>query len=249
MAIGPESEENVKKGLTVIMAVMCLALAAVYVVISLAEDDEPPKIEIQDQELTYSEGDDWDVLLQGVTASDKRDGDVTDSLLVENVYPVPEAGVATVVYVARDDSNNIAKASRTVTYGTGDGTAAAADGAAADAAETTETASAPEPTATPEATPEPTPTEEPEEDLPEGSPRITLTTDEDTVEAGSSVNRIEYVESIEDDEDDENDLWRSIQIAGDELDTDTPGTYELIYYVIDSDGNQSNEARLTITVE
>ena len=245
MAIRPESEEIMKKGLTVIMAVICLALAAVYVVINLAEDDQPPQIEIQEQDLTYTEGESWDVLLQGVTANDNRDGDVTDSLLVENVYPVPEAGVATVVYVARDDSNNIAKASRTVTYAAGDGTAAAPAAAAEDG----QTASVPEATAAPTATPEPTPTEEAEEDLPEGSPRITLTTDEDTVEAGKSVNRIEYVESIEDDKDDENDLWRSIQIAGDELDTDTPGTYELIYYVIDSDGNRSNEARLTITVE
>lgn len=246
MAIRPESEESMKKGLTVIMAVICLALAAVYVVINLAEDDEPPQIEIQEQELVYTEGESRDVLLEGVTANDSRDGDVTDSLLVENVYPAPEAGVATVVYVARDGSNNIAKASRTVTYGAGDGTTAAP---ADSAAEETEVDSTPEPTAAPTATPEPTPTEEAEEDLPEGSPRITLTTDEDTVEAGTSVNRIEYVESIEDDEDDENALWRSIQITGDELDTDTPGTYELIYYVIDSDGNQSNEAPLTITVE
>ena len=234
-----------KKGLIAVMIFACLILGAVTVVLKLSEDDQPPEIQIQESELTYTEGDDFETLLEGVTATDNRDGDVTDSMLVENVYPTPDETLATVVYVARDDSNNITKASRTVTYVAGDGTAA-------DSGQTAETEAENTPEATPAATPTPTPETTPEaeeEDLPEGSPRITLTTDEDTVEQGESVNRIEYVEDIEDDKDDRNELWRSIQIAGDELDTDTPGTYEMIYYVIDSDGNRSNEATLTITVE
>lgn len=233
-----------KRGLIAVMVIACLVLGAVAVVIKLTDDNQPPEIQIQEGEVTYTEGDSYDGLLEGVTATDNRDGDVTDSLLVEDVYPAADGSAATVVYVARDSSNNITKATRTVGYVAGNGTAAAQTAANAEVGE-----ESPEATATPAVTPTPSPTEEPEEDLPEGSPRITLTTDKDTVERGTSVNRIEYVESIEDDKDDTDELWRSIQIRGDELDTDTPGTYELIYYVIDSDGNRSNEATLTITVE
>lgn len=234
-----------KKGLIAAMAATCLILGAADIVIKLTDDNQPPEIRIQEGEVTYTKGENYDTLLEGVTAMDNRDGDVTDSLLVEDVYPTTDGSSATVIYVARDSSNNIVKTTRTVAYAAGsDLTAETVEDTTAEETET-KTVSTPETTETPT----PTPSEEPEEDLPEGSPRITLTTDEDTVERGESVNRIEYVESIEDDEDDTDELWRSIQIAGDELDTDTPGTYELIYYVIDSDGNQSNEATLTITVE
>lgn len=244
-----------KKGLIGLLVIACLILGAAAVMIKLTEDHQPPEILIQDSDMTYTEGESFDALLEGVTATDNRDGDVTDSLVVENVYPVPDTATAQVVYVARDDSNNIAKASRTVSYVSGDGTEAnAADEEASSETEGTEKTDAESSqTQTPTATATPTPTEEPEdeedEELPEGSPRITLTTDAVTIEQGESINRIEYVKSIEDDKDEKNDLWRSIQIAGDEFDPDTPGTYEQIYYVIDSDGNRSNEATLTITVE
>lgn len=235
------------KRLIGIMVIACLILGAAAVLIRLTEDRIPPEIQIQDSELTYTEGESYDSLLEGVTATDNRDGDVTGSVTVENVYPVPGTSTAQVVYVAKDDSNNIAKATRTVTYGVGDG-APDAD-PTSESEEVSETIPEDTTSPSPEAT-TPTPTEEPEEEeLPEGSPRITLTTDAVTIEEGESINRIEYVESIEDDKDDKNELWRSIQITGDEFDPNTAGTYEQIYYVIDSDGNRSNEATLTITVE
>ena len=51
-----------------------------------------------------------------MTAVDDCDGDVTDSLEIENVYVEENDGKATVVYVARDKSNNIAKAKREIGY-------------------------------------------------------------------------------------------------------------------------------------
>ena len=51
-------------------------------------------------------------LLEGVKAVDKRDGDVSASLTVENVYPNEKGDEVTVVYVAKDNSNNVTK----VTY-------------------------------------------------------------------------------------------------------------------------------------
>lgn len=55
-------------------------------------------------------------LLQGVTATDKEDGDVTDSLLVEHVSQFVEQDVVEVTYVAYDSQNHVSRASRRVHY-------------------------------------------------------------------------------------------------------------------------------------
>ena len=44
------------------------------------------------------------------------------------------------------------------------------------------------------------------------------------------------------------ELWRRIQING-QVNTYTPGTYTCSYYVVDSAGNMSNTAELTVIVQ
>ena len=66
---------------------------------------------------------------------------------------------------------------------------------------------------------------------------------------GESINRISYVESVTDDKDSKETLYKRIEISGDTFDKDTPGTYEQTYYIVDTDGNRSNEAKLTIVVQ
>ena len=65
---------------------------------------------------------------------------------------------------------------------------------------------------------------------------------------GTSVDRLSYVKEITDDSDNVYDLWTKIQITG-TLDVFTAGTYECTYYVVDSDGNISNQAVLKYIVE
>ena len=55
------------------------------------------------------------------------------------------------------------------------------------------------------------------------------------------------MEEISDDADDRNSLFRNIQVEG-EVDVSAEGTYELTYFVVDSDGNRSNEEVMTVTV-
>lgn len=57
-----------------------------------------------------------EVLLQGITASDKKDGDVTDSLIVENVSNFAEDGTRIVTYAAFDSDNHISKMQREISY-------------------------------------------------------------------------------------------------------------------------------------
>ena len=65
---------------------------------------------------------------------------------------------------------------------------------------------------------------------------------------GTPVDQLSYVSDIQDDVDATNTLYRQIQIEGN-VDTGVPGTYELTYYVVDSSGNESNRAVLTIVVQ
>ena len=245
------------KGIIALMAVASIGLGGGVVSMEMMSDDNPPVIEFQKDEVTYSEGDSYDVFLEGVTAQDDRDGDVTDSLVVESVYLTESGKHVMVIYVARDKENNVAKISRWVKCKVNEQQASAENtkDKKEDKTKTDEedqiddiqaamaAAQAGSQIQEPEAEPEPIDEVSPE------NPKITLKTDSVTIRAGEEIQRIAYVENITDDKDEATSLWQNIRIVGDEFDNDTPGVYEQIYYVVDSDGNKSNEATLTITVE
>lgn len=246
------------KGIIGLMVVAAMGLGGATVAVKVIADEKAPEIHFQDNEVTYTEGDSYDVFLEGVTAEDNRDGDVTDSIVVESVYPTQNGKEAMVIYVARDKKNNVAKISRWVkcdwkeqqdsaenTKDKKDNKTKTDDVAQIDDVQSLIAAQTGGQVQEPDTTPEPAPTEE----VSTESPVITLKTDSVTIHAGEEIQRIAYVEEITDDKDEASSLWQNIRITGDEFDNDTPGVYEQIYYVVDSDGNKSNEATLTITVE
>lgn len=108
-----------KKGkwLLLLLVLICCGGFAVYQFLwNQAYDREPPKITMDQDELTLSVSDPESALLQGVTATDARDGDVTNSLVVESVQGVVADQEFTVTYAAFDSAGNVAKAQRTVHY-------------------------------------------------------------------------------------------------------------------------------------
>lgn len=231
------------KGIVGLMAGVCVLLGGAVVFLQMKVDHEPPTIHFQEDEITYTDGDSYDELLLGVTAIDDVDGDVTDTLVVESVYPEEDEKTVTVIYVARDQANNIGKANRKIIYKKSDGqTTLDTTGKMED----TPVQLKEDPGGNSEIDSE---DDEQEGQIQDENPHIKLTTDKVSIKAGDSVNRIKFVESITDDKDDADQLWGSILIVGDEFDKNVPGVYEQIYYVVDSDGNKSNEETLTITVE
>lgn len=54
--------------------------------------------------------------LNGVTANDKEDGDVTDSIIIESISPFVSENTRVVTYVAFDSHNNIKKYDREIHY-------------------------------------------------------------------------------------------------------------------------------------
>lgn len=106
-----------KDWISLALAAVCLGILAGYrTLINLRADNRAPEILIADQLLEISALDSREALLQGVTARDDTDGDVTDSLVVESVRLLRQDGTVTVTYAAFDSARNVSKKTREVLY-------------------------------------------------------------------------------------------------------------------------------------
>lgn len=84
---------------------------------AMRTDTEAPAISIEQTDLLeVSVEDPKSFLLQGVTALDPQDGDVTGKLVVESVRLVDKDGLIEVVYAVADKAGNVAKVARNVRY-------------------------------------------------------------------------------------------------------------------------------------
>jgi hypothetical protein len=204
-------------GITLALLVLCIGL-------TVAQDKDAPKLIFDDQKLVYTEGMDTALLLAGVKATDKKDGDVSDTIMVENIRVLSGSKKASITYVAKDSKNNIAKKNRIVEY---------------------QSAGAISITPTPTISPSITPDSSDEPLVSTGKPIIRLTTDRVTLNVGDSFNYANYIKDAVDDKD---NVFRRIQIRGN-YSTKNPGTYTLTFSATDSDGNRSNEEKLTLVVQ
>lgn len=241
-----------KKGLVAMLLLACAALLAGNVVIYIGKDRNGPDITVPQEELTYVAGSDTSALLNGVTAVDDRDGDVTSTVTVESIIPNEDQTGASVIYVAKDSKNNVTKATRLISYAADAGQAAAQEAEAA-AQQADQEAAAADQTAASGADAQTADDGAAQNEaaiaaLPAESPRFYLTQYSVEVERGAELNRLGYVQDITDDKDSRDELYQGIQISG-EVDINTPGEYMLEYYVVDSDGNTSNTAQLKVTVK
>ena len=94
----------------------CIAMVVATVMMWNKRDREAPLIHIPDTELSYTEGEDTAILMEGVWAEDRVDGRLNDRVFIYEIVPIEARGTALVVYAACDNSNNVGKAERMVTY-------------------------------------------------------------------------------------------------------------------------------------
>lgn len=261
--------------ITAFTVIVCLFLFCIT--LYLLEDKDAPVIEIVDDSVVYQGDQNEGVLLTGVKAFDKQDGDVTASLVIESIHELATGDKVSVIYAARDSKNNVVKKERILEYvkldvvGANVVTKEEQDELASnhDSEVTNEennNTNLESQVETPsdgitgdlesEQDTEETETDvidneeinQEEDNIPlvsTGDPIIKLNTYEVTIAAGGYFNPMNYIEDAVDDVD---DAWRRIRIVG-EYHTSTPGEYTLEYYVVDSDGNQSNVERLRLVVE
>lgn len=79
-------------------------------------DTTPPVLTCESDTVTIHLGDSTDVLLSGVTAHDKQDGDLTDEILIQGMTQLLGDNTARITYVVFDSANNMSTRTRTVVY-------------------------------------------------------------------------------------------------------------------------------------
>lgn len=239
-----------KKGIVAGLIILCVALGAGTAAVVVSSDRKGPEIVVPSgADVTYEEGGDTASLLEGVTATDDRDGDVTSSLVIENIFPNDDHTSASVIYAAKDSHNNVTKVTRRVNYKASAGDASAPEeDSEADSSDAGEAAAEEPQQNDTEGVKNETDAQMEIDALPADAPKLYLNTYEVTVEAGTELDQFSYIKEITDDADSQETLFGEIQING-EVDTATAGDYTLTYHVTDSDGNQSNAAVLTVHVQ
>ena len=210
----------------------CIALAGAGYMTYKNQDRTAPKIKVdQSEKIAYTEGEDYGKLLEGVTAQDDKDGDLTSEVFVEKVVPVSKKK-AVVYYGVTDKAKNVGTASREVTYQAAEGSDAAEetaqDAAAADEQSTDQQSGVLQPNGT--------------------RPAMKLAEEAKTIARGTSFNALNEVTDAVDDKDDRDTLFRGLHIDGN-YNVNQAGTYTLQYYVQDSDGNTSDPITFTLTVQ
>ena len=242
----------------------CIALAGAGYMTYKNQDRTAPEIKVdQSKKIAYTEGEDYGKLLEGVTAQDNKDGDLTSEVFVEKVVPVSKKK-AVVYYGVTDKAKNVGTASREVTYQAAEETAqdTASEEVSEDTtqktkkktkkAKTKKTAEKKkaEETAQDAATAEQQSTDQQSEALqPNGTrPAMKLAEEAKTIARGTSFNALNEVTDAVDDKDDRDTLFRGLHIDGN-YNVNQAGTYTLQYYVQDSDGNTSDPITFTLTVQ
>ena len=82
----------------------------------MVEDNTPPEISCDSDEISVSVNAEDAEILQGVTAVDNRDGDITDSVTISSMSHFISKGRRTVTYIVFDKANQAGSIQRTLTY-------------------------------------------------------------------------------------------------------------------------------------
>lgn len=254
-------------GVTVIVL-----LLIIIVFLYAGRDDKGPAISFA-SDYIYYDGVNEAILLADVTAYDSKDGDVTSSIMIDNVIVIEERAVAKVVYIAKDSSNNITRVERFVNYSEDivnsdtneknmqESTEDTKDNINENEMENIEMENSGEDVTESSGEEKPENTAEVTESenitiVPESttvavstdiSPVMVLEVTEATVSLGSNFRVFDYVEAITDDKDGREELFRQICIDG-YYDTNTVGDYEIYIFCVDSDKNSSNKEKFIIHV-
>lgn len=92
-------------GAASILAVVALLILFIG---SVAEDNTAPSIRVRSEDILYSVGCDDEVLLAGVSATDEKDGNVSEHIVVTNRSMVSENKVEIVTFTVSDAAGNVA---------------------------------------------------------------------------------------------------------------------------------------------
>lgn len=242
-----------KQGVIIALLAVCVFFSVIIAAMYLTSDRTAPVITVDESKVKpYSAEQGEEVLKSYAKAVDANDGDVSSSIIIENIYVMPDMTRAKVIFAARDHNNNVSKYSYMIAYEASQEEIEAkeqltqAETTTAAEAETTTAADSSKNTS--KTTEAEKTTAESEAETTAGGPKLVLSATEATVEAGNSFNVMKYISSITDDKDTEDTLSRRIIVNG-TYSTSKSGTYTLDVYCTDSDLNESNHVAFTLNVK
>lgn len=242
-----------KQGVIIALLAVCVFFSVIIAAMYLTSDRTAPVITVDESKVKpYSAEQGEEVLKSYAKAVDANDGDVSSSIVIENIYVMPDMTRAKVIFAARDHNNNVSKYSYMIAYEASQEEIEAkeqltqAETTTAAEAETTTAADSSKNTS--KTTEAEKTTAESEAETTAGGPKLVLSATEATVEAGNSFNVMKYISSITDDKDTEDTLSRRIIVNG-TYSTSKSGTYTLDVYCTDSDLNESNHVAFTLNVK
>ena len=228
-----------KTVITCLLFVLCVIMAVFLVLDRLNQDNTPPSITFATESIQLTEEEasavlqkDYSCLLTGVSAVDNSDGEITDRVIVYSVNIYGDHSYAVVNYRALDRSNNMATAQRLAYLKSPEQiyqefldslSNGPADGTG-DAA-----------------------TENDAADESDTQRPVIQMESVVNLAVGETFEPQEYLITLEDDVDSFETLAQNCRMEG-EFDVNSAGIYPLVFYVTDSDGNESEPSVLILTV-
>lgn len=104
-----------ERTLGIMLAIANAVLAIVSIVLYIGTDRTEPQFEFMEASIIYEEGMEDFRLLEGISAYDNEDGDLTEKIVVEKRIENREQNLAVIFYAVSDKAGNVAKCSREFT--------------------------------------------------------------------------------------------------------------------------------------
>lgn len=232
--------------LLIIQLLIVLVLLSAIVVVNYVKDKIPPVISIEQEALILTEEEiegilegNLDVLMEGVTAVDNIEGDITDRIFIFSITPKQDNLYAIVNYRVLDSADNVGHAKRIAYLKTPEEIHKIVMERYRKQQE-------------PEKTQDFTHNDEGNTNNSQtnsvSKPPVIKLRDEAVITVGEQFDPTPYVIEFSDDKDSVQELTQNVTVEG-ELDTNIPGRYVLTFYVTDSDGNVSEPSSITVIVE
>lgn len=105
-----------QRGTIALFVLVLLAYAGLTIYTRQNVDQVAPVITCDSDVVEVRVGAAESAFLAGVTASDNKDGDLTDQVMIKGITQLITADTAKITYIVFDSSNNMTTASRTVRY-------------------------------------------------------------------------------------------------------------------------------------
>ncbi|WOO38840.1 DUF5011 domain-containing protein [Anaerocolumna sp. AGMB13020] len=229
------------KKFIILSGIITSLLFAMLIYIVVKEDKTAPVIHINNESLVYREGEDTTYLLQGITAEDDIDGDVTATVMVGDLITMPDGTAAKITYLAKDSSNNVGQLDILIPYEAAHNNKEAFDkGGEAGLKETGQS--------TVDTITADSKKEASSDYADKKKPVIELLSTEITLNRGEEFDPKAYIKNISDDKDSVQTLLDSVTVTG-TYNMNKRGTYPVILTAQDSEGNQSDKVSLILKVE